>query len=180
MARTAVIENGVVINVVMADEGWDSRPVHGPGTTAVHLTGLTEHSVNIGWTYDGTTFAPPSPPPVSIPELIQILNDHQIAVEERGFTVGGVAVRLPSTERAKTAYIAGQQQVDGGRKTATRAKGINGEPIWLTPAQVTAAYNASVARFEACMNVYHKLHPMIVSGQIKTFDQIQNDPDWPA
>lgn len=54
--RYAIIENGVVVNVVVADvefasqQGWIECPEAGPG-----------------WLYDGQTFTAPPPPPAPEP-----------------------------------------------------------------------------------------------------------------
>lgn len=54
MARIALIQGGVVRNVVEAASGFTV-----PGYTTRELT--TEHC-GPGWTFDGTTFSPPPPP----------------------------------------------------------------------------------------------------------------------
>ena len=52
MSRTlAIIENGVVANVIVAD-AWPS---------GIDITNFTPRP-GPGWTYDGTTFSPPAPP----------------------------------------------------------------------------------------------------------------------
>ena len=54
----AIIQNGTVANVIVADQGFIN--VHCPG--AVRIDTLTPVP-GIGWTYDGTVFtAPPAPP----------------------------------------------------------------------------------------------------------------------
>lgn len=53
MARIAIIENGVVVNVIVAD-------------SAPNGVDVTEIIVGPGWLYDGSTF---TPPPVVAPPL---------------------------------------------------------------------------------------------------------------
>lgn len=58
MARIAIIENGVVVNVIVADSGSNGVDV-------------TDLNVNPGWLYDGVDFTPPplpvTPPPPPAP-----------------------------------------------------------------------------------------------------------------
>lgn len=53
MHTYALIENGIVTNVVVAPEGWPN---------GVNVTTLTPRP-SIGWTFDGETFAPPEEAP---------------------------------------------------------------------------------------------------------------------
>ena len=68
--RHAIVESGTVVNVVLAEpdiaaeHGWIAAPDH----------------VGPGWTYDGTTFAPPAPP-VKTPEEVQA--EIEVAVQKR-------------------------------------------------------------------------------------------------
>ena len=49
MKNYALIENGIVVNISIAGDDWDS-------------TGWVEYqSAGIGWNYDGTQFYPPQP-----------------------------------------------------------------------------------------------------------------------
>jgi hypothetical protein len=57
----AYIQSGVVINTVIADNNFAQSQVEaGVCDTAVNITGT---KVGIGWTYDGTNFTAPPPPP---------------------------------------------------------------------------------------------------------------------
>ncbi len=58
MSRYAIVESGVVTNVII----WDGQGDFFPSMTVILL--LDDSQVGPGYTYDGTTFtAPPSPPP---------------------------------------------------------------------------------------------------------------------
>lgn len=49
MKNYALVENGIVVNISIADTDWDS-------------TGWVEYDyAGIGWHYDGTNFYPPQP-----------------------------------------------------------------------------------------------------------------------
>lgn len=53
--RVAIVEDGVAVNVIVAD----SPDFLG----GIDVTGT---SVSVGWLYDGTTFTPPPPPPATL------------------------------------------------------------------------------------------------------------------
>lgn len=60
--RYALIEDGVVVNIVVAYGAWPH------GGTAINIDASPE--VSIGWGYDGTNFIAPPPPPVLPPQSI--------------------------------------------------------------------------------------------------------------
>lgn len=95
MARFAVIENGVVVNVTEADaqfaqgHGWIVAP----------------DGVGIGWGYDGSTFsAPPPDPPVVRPRHITVL-----AFRNRFTKAEKVGIEIASLDDP-TATMAARQQ----------------------------------------------------------------------
>ena len=53
----AYIQDNIVTNIIVADAG-DSVP---EGVTLVEITSETE--IDIGWSWDGTVFINPNPPP---------------------------------------------------------------------------------------------------------------------
>ena len=57
MANFAIIYNGSVSNMIVADSLADAQEAH-PGVTVVEDPTTM---VGIGWTYDGTVFTPPQP-----------------------------------------------------------------------------------------------------------------------
>lgn len=60
--RKAVIENGIVTNVIEAGPDFEL-----PGKTLVDAG-----NAGIGWTWDGETFTPPEPEPEPIPEVVSM------------------------------------------------------------------------------------------------------------
>jgi len=55
--RYAIIENGLVVNVIVADAGFIAAHVAAP-KTAVAVDGI---QCGPGWTYSNGTFTPPDP-----------------------------------------------------------------------------------------------------------------------
>lgn len=108
-------------------------------------------------------------------ELVMTLEAYRQSYEAQGVTVAGVAKALPSTERAKLVYTAAK-----GRTTDAEAIAADGLPLTLTPAQISAAYDAVQARYEACMAAYHAIYPLILNGTITTEAEIASQPAWPA
>lgn len=68
--KYAVIDHGVVINIVVWDGESEWRPEEGE---AVETTA----EAGIGWKYDGNSFTPPPPPPLSKNELIVNAEQHK-------------------------------------------------------------------------------------------------------
>jgi len=63
----AVIQNGIVVNIIVADAAWAEENYPG----SVDITGMNPEP-GIGWSYDGTTFTPPViPPPEPTPPPTQ-------------------------------------------------------------------------------------------------------------
>jgi len=60
--RYAIISNGLVINVIMADAKFISESITAP-MVAVLVEGVT---CAPGWTHDGSSFSPPAPAPDTI------------------------------------------------------------------------------------------------------------------
>jgi len=68
MGTYAVIENGKVVNTVLADaplaDNWVASDV-----------------ASIGWDYDGANFTPPAPPPIT-PEEVRVKRDRLLAASD--------------------------------------------------------------------------------------------------
>lgn len=74
MSRYAVINSGNVINVVE----WDGVSSFNPGAGN---TLVQSNVAGPGWTYNGTTFMPPTPPtPISAPPNLKPTLDDVISV----------------------------------------------------------------------------------------------------
>lgn len=58
MVRIALVKNGVVVNVVVAESLAAMPPIEGCDFVEVG----DEHPVSFGWTWDGNTLAPPVRP----------------------------------------------------------------------------------------------------------------------
>jgi hypothetical protein len=68
----AVIENGYIVNVVVADQAFMDQWYPG----SVDITGM-DPMPGIGWSYDGTTFAPPeAPQPEPVPPPVSFSTQH--------------------------------------------------------------------------------------------------------
>lgn len=79
--RIAVIENGVVVNVIIANQISGANEVECPDT------------VGIGWLYDGSTFTPPvsTIPPEQLPLDQDILN---AALAQRGSMFRALSIMM--------------------------------------------------------------------------------------
>ena len=67
--RTALVQDGVVVNVIDVPSGYVPPVIDGePPTTAV-----ASESVSAGWTYDGVTLTPPTEPAPTVEQLSTVL-----------------------------------------------------------------------------------------------------------
>jgi len=92
MARKAVISDGVVDNVIEADDDFTL-----PGKTLI-----ASDTANIGDIWDGSAFTPPAPPPAPVPE----------SVSRRQAKRALLAAGLLSTVEAAVAGASAEVQID--------------------------------------------------------------------
>ena len=59
MAKFAVVSNGIIKNIIKADQGFSV-----PGATLIDLDGVDPAPL-IGWSYDGELFTAPPPVPAT-------------------------------------------------------------------------------------------------------------------
>lgn len=93
MARKAVIEGGVVENVIEAGDDFTL-----PGKTLV-----TSDTAQIGDTYANGTFTPPTPPPVPIPQSVTPLQARK-AINAAGLRSSIEAAVAASGQDAQDAW----------------------------------------------------------------------------
>ncbi len=74
-ASYAIVQSGVVINMIVADSGF-AAPL---GTTLVPSS-----TAQIGWNYDGSTFSPPTPPALTTAQLVAYARAKATAIEAGG------------------------------------------------------------------------------------------------
>lgn len=107
MSTYAVIENGVVINVIVLDEtdGW--TPPEGCISVASEVAG-------IGWTYANGVFSPPEPE-VPVPDLnmlAAIARDKRdrllVDVCDRGVSIVQRGIRMAGGDPVQLAYLDGK------------------------------------------------------------------------
>jgi hypothetical protein len=91
MQTYAIIENGTVINIATAAGTWPF-----PNQTAIDIT---NQSVGIGWTWDGSSFtAPPVPPPVSR-RVLKLTIRHRLRAVGLEATADAARATLPAADQ---------------------------------------------------------------------------------
>lgn len=89
MAKIALINSGVVVNVTLADLVFAQTL---PGyEMALDITGT---DVGVGWGYDGQAFVAPAPPPVPVPASVT-MRQARLALLAHGL-LGNVAPAINS------------------------------------------------------------------------------------
>lgn len=74
--RIAIIENGVVVNIILADPGW----LADNGLNGIVIP--DDLTVSIGWLWNGDSFAQPAPDPAS-PVMSRLAFMRRFTMQER-------------------------------------------------------------------------------------------------
>lgn len=88
--KYAVIENGVVANIIVADADF---------AATIGAVELSEYA-DIGWTYDGTTWTAPTPPAPPVPQMVS-MRQARLALLSAGklSDVDAAIAALPSPDK---------------------------------------------------------------------------------
>jgi hypothetical protein len=126
MSTYALIQNGVVVNLVL----WDGvAPVEWPeGTTVIAHDGLA----HIGWLYDGAKFVDPNPPVVPQYTLDDAKTDQRAALSAacQAEIVGGFPSSATGQTRTYPTKLTDQQNLNSS-VVASLIPGI--VSTWVTP-----------------------------------------------
>ena len=88
--KYALIENGVVVNVIVADADF---------AATIGAVELPEYA-GIGWSYDGTTWTAPTPPAPPVPQMVS-MRQARLALLNAGklSDVDAAIAALPSPDK---------------------------------------------------------------------------------
>lgn len=118
--RMAVIDGSTVTNIIEADPEFEL-----PGKTLVEAG-----NAGIGWTWDGSVFAPPLPP-TPTPEAIDAERDQRISA---GFTFAGKLYQSRPEDRENisgAALAALAAQMAGAQPGNLRWHGGDSDFVWI-------------------------------------------------
>ena len=134
--KCAIIENGIVANIAVANEQLAANWVNGAGA-------------QIGWTWDGTSF---SAPPVDIAALasekLTAINDGKNVALDGGFVYDGVF--YDSDAKARLAYLELSLKLGQDPTYSTPWKASAGQWVMMTAALFAALQPAYEAHIAGC------------------------------
>ncbi len=178
-ASYAVVQSGVVINMIVADSGF-AAPL---GTTLVPSS-----TAQIEWNYDGSTFAPPAPPAMTKAQLIAYAMNKAAAIEAGGISVNIAASGAPqnvecASDTLSYARVSAAAAVAIANPSETVVQVFPSGVVTLTAAQVEAIFAAISNFYVAVQATLGAVVTAIAAGTITTTAQIDAPPSplpaWP-
>lgn len=172
MTRRVVIDGGVVVNIIEAGEDFEL-----PGKTIADAG-----AAGIGWTWDGETFAPPEPDPVTT-EVVDTERDRRI---DAGFEFKGVHYQSAPNDRenlavASTAALAAMMH--GAQPGDYRWHGGDSDFVWIAADNSTHPMDAQTMFALGSAAMVHKQAMIFAARVIKAVDPIPadyaEDGHWP-
>lgn len=158
--KRAVIENGVVTNIILAPAGFE---VEGATLVATDTAG-------IGDFYDAETgaFSPPPSPPITADELIAYASDLRWRIETGGATWNGFPVH--SDRESQSKIIAERLAIsEGVRDDPDGWKFADGEFRLLTNAEFVSLSDAVRLHVRTAFATEARVQIAIAAGDITTF-----------
>lgn len=158
--RHAVIENGVVINTILAPEGFEIE-----GATLV-----ASDTAGIGDLYDAHTgeFSPPPPPPITVDELVAYASDLRWRIETGGAIWNGVLVH--SDRESQSKIIAERLAIsEGVRDDPDGWKFADGEFRLLSNAEFVSLSDAVRLHVRMAFATEAAVQAGIAAGEVTTF-----------
>ena len=158
--HAAIIEDGIVTNVILADEEF---------AVSIGATPCGEN-VSIGWSFDGGEFTAPPPLPPEPVDLIAYASSKRWAIENGGFTFSGFNVA--TDDRSKLMISGARIKADKDPEFTTRWKTDSGAFITLDAATIIAISDAVLAHVDNCFAIEADVIDAIADGTITTTAQI--------
>jgi len=175
--RMAVLSpSHLVINTVVADEGWAPDQSDLPGHYAV-----ASATADIGDLYAGGVFSKPPPPvlpPPTTEELIAYASAKRFEVETAGVTVGGAPIR---TDEKSQNRVSGAAQLVANDPTLLVIDWEAQPGVWVevSAAQMKTIGIAVGRHVQACFSTLKAVQAAINSRAITTTAEI-DAADWPG
>lgn len=175
MTRRAIIENGIVTNIIEAEPDFEL-----PGETLVDAD-----DASIGWTWNGEMFAPPVLPalPAPTPDTIDAERDRRITA---GFVFGGKLYQSRNEDReniAGAALAALAAQISGAEPGDYRWHGGDSDFVWIADDNSLTPMDAQTMFAFGQAAMAHKQAHIFAARTIKDSDPIPvdytEDGYWP-
>ncbi len=161
--RSAIVENGVVTNVIIGE-----------------IDGSIEcgDDVNIDWSYnDGAFYAPPEPEPTK-DDLLSYAAAKRFGLETGGYTYNGHLISTDRDSQSKIGNVALAATITGSA-FSTNWKCADGTFIPLTQATAIAMATAVMTFISACFSTEGALADQINAGKVTSKAQI-DAASWPV
>lgn len=129
--RMAVVKGGNVVNVILADPGFDL----GDGSILV-----ASDNAETGWTYDGATLAPPPPPAPQVPEQVALWQARAALTTAGLFSQADAAIRASGNAGVIALWDYGNMISRSSPTLAALGTALN-----LTSAQIDALFIQAAA-----------------------------------
>lgn len=161
--RAAIVENGIVVNVAVADKAF-----------AIEQGWIPSDSAQIGWIYNGKKFSAPAAPQLGKAEVLAAIAAKRFTAETGGITVQGLAI---DTSRDSQNLITGAAlAADRDPAYSVKWKTAGGF-VELSAAQLLALADAVRKHVQACFNREADLAKAVDDG---TYQAAMLEQGWPV
>lgn len=165
MKKYARIEAGVVVEFTETDQ--DIGELFHPSLTWVECSGAIE----IGWTFDGVSFAsPPPPPPPAKGDLIAYAANARWRKEIGGVTFAGVAIA--TDDRSKQMILGARVAASADPAFVTNWVSADGSIVPLDATNIVALSNVVLGHVDGCFSTYAAVVAEINDGSIATIAEV--------
>lgn len=169
MAKLARIHDGVVVEFLAPLEGFaleDCFPADLLGECVE-----AADTVEIGWLFDGSSFSAPSlTPPPGKADLIAYAARRRREIEIGGMPFAGMMVATDGESQTKV--LGARVAAGADPEFTTPWFGLDGVPVTLDAAAITALSNAMLAHVQGGFVIRGQVFEQIEAGAITTVAQI--------
>ncbi len=168
--RYVIVENSTVTNAIEAEQEF-----------ADSIGAVQSDTAQTGWTWDGETFAPPTPDLEALRAAkLSALAERRWQAETGGVMVNGAPIRTDATSQAK---IAGADLLFERDPTLTEVDWEAQPGVWVTVDRPTmTAIGIAVGRHvQACFSNAKGLSQAILAAEdAAALDAIDIEDGWPG
>lgn len=168
MPNYAIIENGVVVNIIVANSFY---------TPPAGQLAIQSDTAQIGWVYENNEFIAPNDVPPSKSVLMSYASDKQAALAAASITVNIAAAGQPALNVVAAYNAELQEDVRLAQVNPNQMftwLDTSGSSAKLTAAQVLALYAGVGAYRQATLSVLADVNNAINEGKITEYAQIDN------
>lgn len=178
MHRVAVLENGVVENVILADEDFEI-----PGKTLIRLSEVCPEGFDTvpviempkgcpgpGWAHDGTDFVHPDDIPTSKLQLKEYLGLYRFSVESGGFSWEDK--RIGTSRIDQNTFLEIRMRATQFPDEEITYKTKDGKFITATLKELSPLAEAVYQHVKKCFTAEAYTFRMVEDGSVTTINQV--------